>query len=62
MRLCRPARSELGNQVLPLEKALWGGVPWGLRAELERLLPQQVPIPTGRLARVDYGWADSSWR
>jgi len=40
---------------LPLEEALWGGIPWGLRAELERLLPQQVPIPTGRLARLDYG-------
>lgn len=40
---------------LPLEEALWSGIPWNLRAELERLLPQQVPIASGRLARLDYG-------
>ena len=42
-------------QRLNLVEALWHGLPWELRRQLDQLLPESVPIPSGRLARLDYG-------
>ncbi|SBO44773.1 ATP-dependent helicase HrpB [Cyanobium sp. NIES-981] len=39
---------------LNLSEALWQGLDWTLRLELERLLPERLPVPTGRLVRIDY--------
>lgn len=39
---------------IDLGEVLWSGMPWSLRSELDRRLPEQVAIPTGRLARLDY--------
>jgi ATP-dependent helicase HrpB len=39
---------------LDLTEALWQGLDWCLRPELERLLPEQLPVPSGRLVRIDY--------
>jgi len=41
-------------QRLNLVEALWHGLPWELRRQLDQLLPESVPIPSGRLARLDY--------
>lgn len=40
---------------LDLSEMLWDGVPWEMRRELDRLLPQSVGIPSGRQAALDYG-------
>ncbi|MFN5194377.1 MAG: ATP-dependent helicase HrpB [Cyanobacteriota bacterium] len=40
---------------LDLEEALWGDLTWPHRRELERLLPQALPIPSGRQASLHYG-------
>lgn len=40
---------------LNLVEALWGDAPWSLRAELDRLLPATLPLPSGRRAPLDYG-------
>jgi ATP-dependent helicase HrpB len=48
-------RSRADLQGLNLEEALWQGLPWEARRELETLLPEALPIPSGRLARLDYG-------
>ncbi len=40
---------------LDLKEGLWSGLPWEQRQELERLLPSQIVLPTGRRARLDYG-------
>ena len=37
-----------------LEQGLWGDLTWTQRQELERLLPRQITIPSGRLATVHY--------
>jgi ATP-dependent helicase HrpB len=42
-------------QRLNLVEALWSGLAWDLRRQLDQLLPESVPIPSGRLARLDYG-------
>jgi ATP-dependent helicase HrpB len=47
-------RSRADLQGLNLEEALWQGLPWEARRELETLLPEALPIPSGRLARLDY--------
>jgi ATP-dependent helicase HrpB len=39
---------------LDLSEALWQGLDWSLRPQLERLLPERLPVPTGRLVRIDY--------
>jgi ATP-dependent helicase HrpB len=40
---------------LDLKEGLWSGLPWEQRQELERLLPSQIILPTGRWARLEYG-------
>ena len=47
-------RSRADLQRLQLEEALWNGLPWDARRELEALLPEAIEIPSGRLARLDY--------
>ena len=47
-------RSRTDLQVINLEEALWSGLPWEARRELNALLPQALPIPSGREARLDY--------
>jgi ATP-dependent helicase HrpB len=47
-------RSRADLQGLNLEEALWSGLPWEARRELEALLPEAIPIPSGRRARLDY--------
>ena len=37
-----------------LEEALWGGLDWSLRQELNRLLPAKLTIPSGREAALRY--------
>ncbi|MEY2644924.1 MAG: ATP-dependent helicase HrpB [Cyanobacteriota bacterium] len=39
---------------LDLQEALWSGLAWSCRAELEQWLPQSATIPSGRRARLDY--------
>ena len=41
-------------QQLNLLEALWSGLPWSARQELEQLLPPSLAIPSGRQARLDY--------
>jgi ATP-dependent helicase HrpB len=41
-------------QQLNLLEALWSGLPWSARQELELLLPPSLAIPSGRQARLDY--------
>ena len=47
-------RSRADLQQLNLQEALWSGLPWSARQELEALLPTTVAIPSGRQARLDY--------
>ncbi|MCP9849877.1 ATP-dependent helicase HrpB [Cyanobium sp. Morenito 9A2] len=47
-------RSLADLAAIELGEALWSGLPWALRAELDQLFPEQVAIPTGRLARLEY--------
>ena len=42
-------------QRIDLVEALWSGLGWECRRQLDQLLPDSVPIPSGRLARLDYG-------
>ena len=37
-----------------LEEALWGDMDWGLRQQLDSLLPRRIPIPSGRQATLLY--------
>ncbi len=39
---------------LDLEEALWSGLVGSRRPELERLLPAELAVPSGRRARIDY--------
>jgi len=48
-------RSQRDLQRLDLESALWGDLPWERRQQLERLLPRQLKVPSGREVRLDYG-------
>ena len=41
-------------QALNLQEALWRGLNWELRRQLDQLLPETLPIPSGRTARLDY--------
>ncbi|WP_398336014.1 ATP-dependent helicase HrpB [Vulcanococcus sp.] len=41
-------------QQLNLLEALWSGLPWSARQELDQLLPPSLAIPSGRQARLDY--------
>ena len=47
-------RSRGDLQQLDLQEALWSGLPWSARRELDALLPAAVAIPSGRQARLDY--------
>jgi ATP-dependent helicase HrpB len=47
-------RSLQDLQTLDLQEALWSGIPWDCRRELDRLLPAKVPVPSGRLLAIDY--------
>jgi ATP-dependent helicase HrpB len=47
-------RSRAELQRLHLDEALWTGLDWAQRRELEHLLPTSLPIPSGREARLDY--------
>ena len=41
-------------KTIDLGEALWGPAPWSLRAELERLLPPTLSVPSGRAVALDY--------
>ena len=47
-------RSREDLQGLNLSEALWSGLAWSQRAELESLLPTNLSIPSGRQASLDY--------
>ena len=47
-------RSRQDLQQLNLCEALWSGLDWSLRQELETLLPNSLAIPSGRQASLDY--------
>lgn len=42
-------------QRLDLVEALWGELGWEERRQLDLWLPEELPIPSGRRARIDYG-------
>ena len=48
-------RSAADLQRLNLVEALWSGLDWDQRRQLDALLPEAIPIPSGRQARLDYG-------
>ncbi|MCP9801670.1 ATP-dependent helicase HrpB [Synechococcus sp. RedBA-s] len=48
-------RSQDELRQLDLMEGLWSGLAWEHRQELERLLPSQITLPTGRRARLEYG-------
>ncbi|MFZ9148667.1 MAG: ATP-dependent helicase HrpB [Vulcanococcus sp.] len=41
-------------QGINLNEALWSGLEWSQRQQLEELLPTNLPIPSGRQADLDY--------
>ena len=47
-------RSRADLERLDLQEALWSGLPWECRRELDQWLPQTLAIPSGRQARLDY--------
>jgi ATP-dependent helicase HrpB len=47
-------RSKGDLQQLNLQEALWSGLDWNRRQQLEQLLPLSVAIPSGRMAQLDY--------
>jgi ATP-dependent helicase HrpB len=47
-------RSRQDLQALDLIEALWGELPWDHRALLEHLLPENLPMPSGRRVAIDY--------
>ena len=47
-------RSRADLQRLDLQEALWSGLPWESRRQLEEWLPTSLAIPSGRQARLDY--------
>jgi ATP-dependent helicase HrpB len=42
-------------QQLDLQEALWGGMDWGARQQLEEWLPRQFTVPSGRAVALSYG-------
>ncbi|QVL53273.1 MAG: ATP-dependent helicase HrpB [Cyanobium sp. M30B3] len=52
------ARSLADLRTLDLEAALWGDLDWPRRQELEQLLPQRLPVPSGRSIPLDYSRGD----
>jgi len=53
------ARSLADLARVDLAAALGALVPWSRRADLDRLAPARLPIPSGRAARVDYADPDA---
>ncbi|MFM7361818.1 MAG: ATP-dependent helicase HrpB [Cyanobium sp.] len=51
-------RSRQDLQALDLIEALWGAVPWEQRSQLERLLPEDLPVPSGRRVPIDYSGSE----
>lgn len=50
-----PGRRSLQDlQGLDLIEALWGELDWPRRQELDRLLPEELPVPSGRRVVIDY--------
>jgi ATP-dependent helicase HrpB len=47
-------RSRQELQRLELIEALWGGLEWGHRQQLEQWLPDSLTIPSGRRVPLDY--------
>jgi ATP-dependent helicase HrpB len=47
-------RSRQDLQALELIEALWGELPWDHRGLLERLLPEDLTVPSGRRVPIDY--------
>ena len=47
-------RSRADLQRLDLSEALWSGLSWDSRRQLDHWLPQALAIPSGRQARLDY--------
>ncbi|NDG74158.1 MAG: ATP-dependent helicase HrpB [Synechococcaceae bacterium WB8_1B_136] len=47
-------RSRTDLQRIDLTEALWNGLEWSQRQQLDALLPQSLAIPSGRQARLDY--------
>jgi ATP-dependent helicase HrpB len=47
-------RSRADLQQLNLTEALWSGLDWDQRRQLDELLPEGLAIPSGRSARLDY--------
>ena len=47
-------RSRADLQRLDLQEALWSGLPWECRLQLDQQLPPTLAIPSGRQARLDY--------
>ncbi len=42
-------------QALDIQEALWSGIPWDCRRDLDQLLPAKLLVPSGRLVPIDYG-------
>jgi ATP-dependent helicase HrpB len=47
-------RSRRELQTLDLGEALWGDLAWERRREIDAWLPEELPLPTGRHAAIDY--------
>ena len=47
-------RSRTDLDRLDLQEALWSGLPWECRLQLDQWLPPSLAIPSGRQARLDY--------
>ncbi|MEN9540972.1 MAG: ATP-dependent helicase HrpB [Cyanobacteriota bacterium] len=47
-------RSRGDLERIDLQEALWSGLPWECRPQLDQWLPPSLAIPSGRQARLDY--------
>jgi ATP-dependent helicase HrpB len=47
-------RSRQELQEIQLIEALWGELPWDFRTRLDRLLPEDLEVPSGRRVPLDY--------
>ena len=47
-------RSRADLERIDLQEALWSGLPWECRPQLDQWLPPSLAIPSGRQARLDY--------
>ena len=52
-------RSRQDLQQIDLPTALWGDLDWSLRQQLDQLLPETLPLPTGRRAALTYSADDA---